>query len=96
MEYLFVLGVIGFCIVSRGFRILTFVVVGAFALFWGVVLWQGVFNSPASWERASTPALSAAPKPGVPPARIIDPFEAAGFTDEGPNSDAKPRQLRQR
>ena len=29
MEYLFVLGVIGFCIVSRGFRILTFVVVGA-------------------------------------------------------------------
>jgi hypothetical protein len=57
MEYLFVLGVIGFCIVSRGFRILTFVV-GAFALFWGVFFWEALFNSPASWERASTPAIS--------------------------------------
>jgi hypothetical protein len=115
MEYLFVLGIIGFCIVSRGFRILTFVVIGVpvAALVVLYVVDRTILQPRSDREFEQRVAACKAegrcdadgfipykppPPPGfvLDPPRVVDPFEAAGFTDKGPNSDAKPRQLRQR
>jgi hypothetical protein len=83
-DHAFALGVMGLCVVSRGFRLLTFVVIGALVLVMGVVFFNWTHDG------QKTPSSQTA---AYQETNFFDQFEDDGFV---PYKPPEPRQYRKR
>ena len=85
MEWIFALGVMGLCVVSRGFRILTFVVIGAI-VFWGA----GELGRSINWDYPNPPKEVACVEasnpyciPPPPKGFVLEPVARASLMASG-------------